>query len=108
MEVSSIDTVMFKCSTIEHNSINAGTSENILWSNSSIQMWCTSMDWKTGYVIKTGPTEKVSVKRDKYPYKRSTFKDQKSNYGISILWTFGKDSEIRDNYRQSQLNIYHI
>ena len=58
MEVSSIDTVMFKCSTIEHNSINAGTSENILWSNSSIQMWCTSMDWKTGYVIKTGPTEK--------------------------------------------------
>ena len=58
MEVSSIDTVMFKCSTIEHNGINAGTSENILWSNISIQMWCTSMDWKTGYVIKTGPTEK--------------------------------------------------
>ena len=43
-------------STIEYNSTNTGISENILWSNSSIQMWSTSKDWKKDYVIKTGPT----------------------------------------------------
>ena len=45
-------------STIEYDSINTETSENIPWSNSSIQMWPTSKDWKTGYVIKTKPAEK--------------------------------------------------
>ena len=47
----------YKWSTIEDKSINTGTSENIIWSDSSIQMWSTSKDWKTGYVIKTEPTE---------------------------------------------------
>ena len=37
---------------------NTGTSENILWSNSSIQTWSISKNWKTCHVIKTGPTEK--------------------------------------------------
>ena len=40
-------------------SIDTGPSQNIFWSNSNIQMWSTSRDWKTGYVIKTGPTEKL-------------------------------------------------
>ena len=48
----------YKWFTIKHNSINTRTSKNILWSNSSIQMCSTSKDWKTGYVMKTGPTEK--------------------------------------------------
>ena len=42
---------------VYYDSVNTGTSENI-WSNSSIQMWSTSKDWKTGYFIKTGATEK--------------------------------------------------
>ena len=29
-------------------SINTRTSENIIWSNISIQMWSTNKDWKTG------------------------------------------------------------
>ena len=43
-------------STVKYNSINTGP-QNILWS--SIQMWSTSKESKTGYAIKTGPTEKV-------------------------------------------------
>ena len=49
----------YKWFTIEYNSMNIGTSENILWRNSSIQMWSTSKNWKKDYVIKTGPTEKL-------------------------------------------------
>ena len=45
-------------SKINYNSINTGTSENVLWSNSSIQMWSISKDWQTSYAIKSGPTEK--------------------------------------------------
>ena len=45
-------------SKIKYNTINTGTSENILWNNSSIQMWSINKNWKTDYVIKTGPTEK--------------------------------------------------
>ena len=48
----------YKWSTIGYNSINTGTSKNIFWSNSSLQMWSASKAWKTAYVIKTGPTEK--------------------------------------------------
>ena len=49
----------YKWFKIKYNSINSGTSESILWSNSNIQMWSiNNKDWKTGYVIKTGPTEK--------------------------------------------------
>ena len=44
--------------TIKYNSINAGTSEKIFWSNDSIQMWSTRKDSKTSYVIKFGPYEK--------------------------------------------------
>ena len=43
---------------LKNNRINTWPSPNILWNNSSIQMWSTSKDWKTGCVIKTGPTEK--------------------------------------------------
>ena len=43
---------------IKYDSINNATFENIFLGNSSIQMWFTSKDWETGYVIKTGPTEK--------------------------------------------------
>ena len=43
---------------MEDNSINTGTSENIIWSNSNIQMWSSRKDLKTGYVIKTGLSEK--------------------------------------------------
>ena len=50
--------IHYKWSTIKCNSINTGTSENILWGNSSILMWPTSKDWETGYFIRTGPTEK--------------------------------------------------
>ena len=48
----------YKGSTIKYNTINNGPSQNILWSIRSIQMWCTSISkyWKTGFVIKTGPT----------------------------------------------------
>ena len=54
----------YECSTIEYSNINTETSENIILSNSSIQMWSTRKDWQTGYVIKTGPTEKfLSNKR---------------------------------------------
>ena len=38
----------YKWPTIKYNSINTGTSQNILWNNSSMQMWSTSKDWKTG------------------------------------------------------------
>ena len=48
----------YKWSTIDYDVINTGTSENIPWSNSSIEMWSTDKDWKTGNVMKTGPTEK--------------------------------------------------
>ena len=47
-----------KWSTIQYNSINTRHSQNILWSDSSIQRWSTSKSWKTGCVIKTRPTEK--------------------------------------------------
>ena len=43
---------------LKNNRISTWPSPNILWNNSSIQMWSTSKDWKTGCVIKTGPTEK--------------------------------------------------
>ena len=43
---------------IEYSSINSGTYNNILWNSSRILMWSSSKDWKTGYVIKTGPMEK--------------------------------------------------
>ena len=48
----------YKWSTIEYNGINTGTSENIIWNKSSIQVRSTNKDWKTGYVRKTGPTKK--------------------------------------------------
>ena len=56
----------YKWSTIEDKSINNGTSENIIWSDSSIQMWSTSKDWKI-YLLKSffkkvhtaGPSEEI-------------------------------------------------
>ena len=50
-------------------------------------------------VMETGPTELI------YPYKRSTIKDQKSNYGIPLdLWK--RSSKIRKNYLSDpQLNM---
>ena len=48
----------YKWSTIEYNSVNTGNFGNILWSNSKLPMWSNSKDWKTGYFIKNGPTEK--------------------------------------------------
>ena len=63
-------------------------------------MWFTSKDWKTVYVIKTGPTEKFL-----YPYKRSTIKDQNSNYGIPLDLR-KRFSKIRENFvSDPQLNM---
>ena len=61
--------VSYKWSTIKYNSINTWLSQNILRNNSSIQMWSTSKDWKTG-----GPQLKIE--------------DQIMAY----RWTFGKDN----------------
>ena len=61
--------VSYKWSTIKYNSINTWLSQNILRNNSSIQMWSTSKDWKTG-----GPKLKIE--------------DQIMAY----RWTFGKDN----------------
>ena len=81
------------------NNSNTGPSENILWSNSNIQMWSISKDWKTGYVIKTGPTQ------EKHPYKRSTIKDKKSNYG-NPLNLLKRSSKIRETFVSNpQLNM---
>ena len=50
------------------------------WNNNSIYMCSTSKDWKTGYVIKTGPKISNCIKQ-------STTKGQKSNCGILVdLW----------------------
>ena len=52
---------VFRSSSIDaiiYNSVNTGTSENIFWSNISIQMCSKQGLRKTGYVIKPGPTEK--------------------------------------------------
>ena len=65
-----------KWSTIDYNSIIAGTFENILWSNRSSQMWSNSKDWKTGYVIKTGPTDsQLKIKNQIMAYRRTFGKD---------------------------------
>ena len=54
-----------------------------------MQMWSTSKDLKTGYVIKTGPTEKFLQN------KRSTHisgPQLKIKTQIMVYrWTFGKD-----------------
>ena len=94
----------YKSSTIKYSSINARTSENVLWSNSSIQMWSTSKDWKTVYVLKTGSTEIFSKIREA-PVSASTIKDQKPIYGILLdLWKLS--SEIRENFvNNPQLNM---
>ena len=49
----------YKLSKIKYIGINTEGFENILWSNSSIQIWSINKDWKTGYVIEISPTEKV-------------------------------------------------
>ena len=81
--------IIAKGSTIKYNSISTGTSENILWSNSSIQMWSTSKDWKTGYVVKTGPTEKF------FENKRNTHISgpqlRIKNQIMAYRWTFRID-----------------
>ena len=56
--------IHYKWFAIKYNSINTGTSENILWSNSSIQIRSITKDWITDYVIKTGPTENFSKIRE--------------------------------------------
>ena len=38
----------YKLSTIEYNSINTGTSETIIRSKSTLQMWSTRKDKKAG------------------------------------------------------------
>ena len=52
-------------------------------------MWSTSKDWKTGYAIKTGPTEKFPKN------KRSTIISgpqlKIKNQIMAYHWTFGKD-----------------
>ena len=80
--------IHYKFSTIL-NSINTGTSEDILWSNSSTQMWSTSKDWKAKFINKTGPT-KTFVKN-----KRSTRINgpqlKLENQIMAYRWTFKKD-----------------
>ena len=48
----------YKWSKIRYIGISTETFKKILWSNSSIQMWSISKDYKTGYVRETGPTKK--------------------------------------------------
>ena len=77
--------------TLDHNN---RTSENILWSNSSIQKWPSSNDPKAGYIIKTGSTQKFLLN------KRSThisgpqlkIKTQIMEY----RWIFWKDPQKLD------------
>ena len=77
---------------------NTGASQNILWSNSSTQMWSTSKDWKTDHVIKLDLVKSFS--KEKRTYKRSTIKEQKSNYDLQK-----RSSKIREDFvSDTQLN----
>ena len=78
-----------KWSTIKYNSINTGPSQNILWSNSSIEMWSTSWDWKTGYLIKAGPTGKFLWNKRNTCISRRQSKIKSEI--MAYRWTFGKD-----------------
>ena len=69
--------------------------KTILWSNSSILKWSTRKDWKTGYVIKTGPTEKF-LWNERSPYisgPQLNIKNQIIGY-CSTFW------KILKNYRK--------
>ena len=46
--------------------------------------------------IKTGPTKKASLKKEKHSCKQSTIKNQKSNYGI-LLDLRKRSSKIGEN-----------
>ena len=79
----------YKWSRIKYVSIKTWPSQNVIWNNSSIQMWSTSKDWKTNCVLKTGPTEEFLQN------KRSTLISSPplkiKNQITAYRWTFGKD-----------------
>ena len=81
--------VSYKWSTIKYNSINTWPSQNILWNNSSVQMWFNSKGWKTGCVIKTGRTENF------FQNKKSTLISSPQlkikNQIMAYHWPLGKD-----------------
>ena len=83
------DNYSYKWSTIEHNSINTGTSENIISSNNSIPMWSISKNWKRGYVIKIRATEKFLQNKRSTCISRPELKIKKI---IVYRWTFTKVS----------------
>ena len=78
----------YKWSTIKYNSVDRGPSRNIFWSNSSTKMWSSSKDWKTGYVIKTGPTE--TFLQNKRSTRISGPQLKIKNQILAYRWTFGK------------------
>ena len=51
-------------------------------------MWSTSKDWKTGYVIKTGPIEKIPQNKRRTGTSGPQLKIK--NQIIAYLWTLGE------------------
>ena len=74
---------------MDGNNSNTGPSENILWSNSNIQMWSTSKELKIGYFMKAGPTEKFLW--NKRSIQVSALQLKIKNQIMAYCWTFKKD-----------------
>ena len=55
-------------------------------------MWSNSKDWKTGFVIKTGSTEKFL--KNKRSTRISSLQLKIENQIMTYRWTFRKDSLI--------------